>query len=146
MLDGEAGALAALPIDHDVPPAAAAGGETAARQALQVFLDEALADYGEVLFLSSTDGMAGEAGELFRDLVPRAPDNPKVMWYGGIAAFEDGDDEQGTRLWTRLLDMNPPDAMRQIIEQEARAMERVIARAPEQWTTLFFPIWEDARA
>ena len=35
------------------------------------------------------------------------------------------------------------EAMRQIIEQEVRAMERVIARAPEQWTTLFFPIWED---
>ena len=35
------------------------------------------------------------------------------------------------------------EATRQILEQEARAMERVIARAPEQWTTLFFPIWED---
>jgi KDO2-lipid IV(A) lauroyltransferase len=38
------------------------------------------------------------------------------------------------------------EATRQIIEQEARAMERVIARAPEQWTTLFFPIWEDEEA
>lgn len=37
------------------------------------------------------------------------------------------------------------EATRQIIEQEARAMERVIARAPEQWTTLFFPIWDDER-
>jgi lauroyl/myristoyl acyltransferase len=35
------------------------------------------------------------------------------------------------------------EAVRQLIEQEVRAMERVIARAPEQWTTLFFPIWED---
>jgi len=35
------------------------------------------------------------------------------------------------------------EATRQLVEQEARAMERVIARAPEQWTTLFFPIWED---
>ena len=37
------------------------------------------------------------------------------------------------------------EALRQIIEQEVRAMEQVIARAPEQWTTLFFPIWEDER-
>jgi cytochrome c-type biogenesis protein CcmH len=93
----------------------------------------ALADYGEVLFLSSADGMAGEAGELFRDLVPRAPDNPKVMWYGGIAAFEDGDDEQGTRLWTRLLDMNPPDAMRQIIEE--RIGPAAAAEAPSAAAT-----------
>ena len=34
------------------------------------------------------------------------------------------------------------DATRSIIEQEARAFERIIARAPEQWTTLFFPIWK----
>jgi len=47
LLDGDPGALAALPIDHQVRPAATAGGETAARQALRVFLDDALPDYGE---------------------------------------------------------------------------------------------------
>jgi len=35
------------------------------------------------------------------------------------------------------------EATRSIIEQEARAFERLIARAPEQWTTLFFAIWKD---
>ena len=35
------------------------------------------------------------------------------------------------------------EATRQIMEQEVRAMERVIARAPEQWTTLFYPVWSD---
>jgi KDO2-lipid IV(A) lauroyltransferase len=35
------------------------------------------------------------------------------------------------------------EATRSILEQEARAFERIIGRAPEQWTTLFFPIWED---
>jgi KDO2-lipid IV(A) lauroyltransferase len=34
-------------------------------------------------------------------------------------------------------------AVRSIIDQEARAFERIVARAPEQWSTLFFPIWED---
>lgn len=37
-------------------------------------------------------------------------------------------------------------ATRAILEQEARHFERIIARAPEQWTTLFFPIWEDEEA
>jgi KDO2-lipid IV(A) lauroyltransferase len=36
------------------------------------------------------------------------------------------------------------EATRSILEQEARAFERIIARAPEQWTTLFFPIWAAA--
>jgi KDO2-lipid IV(A) lauroyltransferase len=34
-------------------------------------------------------------------------------------------------------------AVRSIIEQEARAFERIVARAPEQWSTLSFPIWGD---
>jgi KDO2-lipid IV(A) lauroyltransferase len=34
------------------------------------------------------------------------------------------------------------EATRAIMEQEARHFERIIARAPEQWTTLLFPIWE----
>jgi len=35
------------------------------------------------------------------------------------------------------------EATRSIIEQEARAFERIISRAPEQWTTLFYAIWSD---
>jgi KDO2-lipid IV(A) lauroyltransferase len=34
-------------------------------------------------------------------------------------------------------------AVRAILEQEVRAFERIIARAPEQWTTVLFPIWDD---
>jgi KDO2-lipid IV(A) lauroyltransferase len=35
------------------------------------------------------------------------------------------------------------EATRSILDQEARAFERIIARAPEQWTTLLFRIWDD---
>jgi len=35
------------------------------------------------------------------------------------------------------------EATRSILEQEARAFERIVARAPDQWTTLFYPIWSD---
>jgi KDO2-lipid IV(A) lauroyltransferase len=34
------------------------------------------------------------------------------------------------------------DRLRQVLEQEARLLERTVARAPEQWWSLFFPIWE----
>ena len=101
---------------------------------------DALADYGEALFLSDPVGMDGEAGPLFLDLVQRTPDNPKVMWYGGLAAFETGDEAQGRRLWTRLLDMNPPDAMRRMIEDrigveatgQAPAVAETTKSAPPQ--------------
>ena len=32
--------------------------------------------------------------------------------------------------------------LRFVLEQEARLLERMVARAPEQWWSLFFPIWE----
>lgn len=35
------------------------------------------------------------------------------------------------------------EAARSMLEQQARGFEQVIARSPEQWTTLFFRIWED---
>jgi hypothetical protein len=38
------------------------------------------------------------------------------------------------RAWTRAF-----------LEAEARAFERVIADAPEQWWTIFFPIWDEPR-
>ncbi|MFV2064396.1 MAG: lysophospholipid acyltransferase family protein [Chloroflexota bacterium] len=35
------------------------------------------------------------------------------------------------------------EVTRSALEQEARAIEEIVARAPEQWTTLFFVIWKD---
>ena len=44
----------------------------------------------------------------------------------------------------------PPGSLRQrvqdLLDQQARAFEQLIAVAPEQWWTLFFPIWTDQDA
>ena len=34
-------------------------------------------------------------------------------------------------------------AVGSILEQEVRAFERLVAKAPEQWSTAMFPIWDD---
>lgn len=79
------------------------------------------ADYAEALFLSDPAGMNGEAGLMFEQLLAETPDNPKVIWYSGFAAFAGGDEVTGRALWTRLLEMNPPEPMRLIIEQRLGA-------------------------
>jgi lauroyl/myristoyl acyltransferase len=43
---------------------------------------------------------------------------------------------------------SPPEGplrerVRALIEEQARAFEQLIGRAPEQWWTIFFPIWPD---
>ena len=48
LLGGSASAVKALPIDHDVPPVAMHGGARAARVALETFVAERLARYGEL--------------------------------------------------------------------------------------------------
>jgi deoxyribodipyrimidine photo-lyase len=47
LLDGSRSALAALPIDHDVPVVSLKGGTVAARKALQAFVAQRLASYHE---------------------------------------------------------------------------------------------------
>jgi phosphatidylinositol dimannoside acyltransferase len=50
------------------------------------------------------------------------------------------------------MPIRPPEgaarqhAVRAILESQARAFERIVAEAPEQWSTLFFPIWEEGGA
>ncbi len=77
----------------------------------------ARADYAEALFLSDPAGPSGLAGQIFTEMVEQAPDNPKVMWYGGYVAFESGNEERGRELWSELLTRNPPAPIRRIIEE-----------------------------
>ncbi len=77
----------------------------------------ARADYAEALFLSDPAGPNGSAGRMFTEMVGEAPDNPKVMWYGGFVAFETGQEQQGRELWSALLTRNPPEPIRRVIEE-----------------------------
>lgn len=92
---------------------------------------ELRADYAEAVFLSDPAGMRGAAGAMFAELLTETPDNPKVIWYGGFAAFEQGDEARGRALWSRLLDMNPPEPMRLIIEQRLATADAGATTAPE---------------
>jgi cytochrome c-type biogenesis protein CcmH len=95
----------------------------------------ARADYAEALAMSDPAGLKGEAGEIFRELVPTASDNPKVLWYGGLIAFESGDTAEGRRLWIAILELNPPESLRQIVEQRLKETESGMSSEPAQAAT-----------
>jgi lauroyl/myristoyl acyltransferase len=92
----------------------------------------------------------GSAVQLFGGPV-RLPIGPALLSVQtGASLFLEAIERTGPGEWLgHTIPLRPEpgatrrEATRQILEQEVRAMERVIARAPEQWTTLFFPIWED---
>ncbi len=92
----------------------------------------------------------GRAVELFGGPV-RLPIGPAMLSVQtGAPLYLEAIERTGPGEWLgHTVPLRPPEgaqgraATRAILEQEARAMERIIARAPEQWTTLFFRIWED---
>ena len=65
-----------------------------------------------------------------------------------VAARRTSDGEYRARL--ERVEMPSSGSQRErltgFLEAEARAFERAIADAPEQWWTLFFPIWDDIPA
>lgn len=89
------------------------------------------ADYAESLAMSDPEGLSGEAGTLFRKLVEEAPQQPKVLWYAGLTEFEAGNEDQGREYWGRLLELDPPEQLRQIIvERLAPAPASAAGEAP----------------
>jgi len=81
----------------------------------------------------------------------RVPIGPAILSVQtGAPLYLQAVERTGPGEWLgHTIPLRPPpgakrrEATRSIMEQEVRAFERVVARAPEQWTTLFFPIWED---
>jgi KDO2-lipid IV(A) lauroyltransferase len=84
----------------------------------------------------------------------RLPIGPAMLAVGtGAPLYVQAIERTGPGEWLgHTVRLRPPDgatrreATRSILEQEARTFERIIARAPEQWTTLFFRIWEEGAA
>jgi cytochrome c-type biogenesis protein CcmH len=47
------------------------------------------------------------AAAAFRDILERAPDEPRALWWVGMAAVEAGRRDEALALWTRLRDGLP---------------------------------------
>jgi cytochrome c-type biogenesis protein CcmH len=90
-------------------------------------LDESsqlLADYAEVLALSSTEQqLAGKPTELFVKALKLDPDNQKALWLAGMAAFQKEDFSTARTHWTRLTRSLPADS------EDARIINENIAEA-----------------
>jgi lauroyl/myristoyl acyltransferase len=111
------------------------------------------AGQGVALVADRVIGGAGAAVTLF-GAPARLPRGPAIL------AVESGADtfivtmtRIGWRRWSARLDqMNvPPTGSRRekiaaVIADEVRILEETVGRAPEQWWSLFFPIWSDAPA
>jgi len=79
---------------------------------------QTLADLGEVLLLTDRAALHGRAGELFDSALAIVPDNPKALFYAGMAAIQRGDKELGATYWQTLLASSPPENIQAILRPQ----------------------------
>lgn len=72
----------------------------------------------EALALADQESLSGRAGQLFEAALEKAPNHPKALWYGAIAALQDGDLRRGRDRLQQLLAQEPPEELRGLLQRQ----------------------------
>lgn len=94
---------------------------------------QTLVDLGEAVWMQNQRSLTGRAAELFEHAIATSPDNPKVLFYAGLAAMERGERFLAADRWETLLATSPPEGIRDILRQrvaELRGEEPPVEAAP----------------
>ena len=84
--------------------------------------DDLRLTFAEAQILSDRSSLGGDAGRLVEEVLANQPANPKALWYGGLAAFEQGREEDVKARWSRLLAMNPPPEIAKMLRTQLAAL------------------------
>jgi cytochrome c-type biogenesis protein CcmH len=85
---------------------------------------EAIVGLGEALVMTDEASLSGRAGHLFDEALARAPNHPKALWYGSIAALQAGDLRRGRDRLQLLLAQNPPQRLREVLERQIQDLDQ----------------------
>ena len=88
---------------------------------------EAVIGLGEALALTDEASLTGRAGQLFDAALAMAPNHPKALWYGGVAALRTGDLRLGRDRLQMLLAQNPPEEIRGVLARQIQDLDEQIA-------------------
>jgi cytochrome c-type biogenesis protein CcmH len=95
---------------------------------------EAALGLGEALYNSERSDLAGRSGQLFEQALKLEPTSVKALFYSALAASERNELPLARERFTRLLQADPPDNVREVIRQHIQAlesMEKMAASAPD---------------
>jgi cytochrome c-type biogenesis protein CcmH len=90
---------------------------------------EAIVGLGEALVMTDEASLAGRAGKLFDAALAKAPNHPKALWYGSIAALQAGDLRRGRDRLQLLLAQNPPEQLRSVLERQIQDLDQQLSEA-----------------
>jgi len=86
-------------------------------------------ELAEVDILLDRANLGGDAGQVVEQVLSAEPDNPKALFYGGMAALARGDADAVRMRWQKLLAMSPPDNIRELLEQQLAQLDPGAAAA-----------------
>ncbi len=84
--------------------------------------DDLKLTFAEAQILSDRSSLSGDAGRLVDEVLANQPSNPKALWYGGLAAFEQGREDDVKARWSKLLGMNPPPEIAKMLRTQLAAL------------------------
>ena len=111
-----------------------AGAARAYEQALTASNNEnvdAMIGLAESLTLVDQNALTGRAGELLERALTKAPNHPKALWYGGLAALRSGELAKGRERLQQLLAQNPPEEIRSVIERQIADVDQQLGGGGE---------------
>jgi cytochrome c-type biogenesis protein CcmH len=84
--------------------------------------NELKVSYAEAQVLADRAALAGDAGPLFEEVLAAEPNNMKALWYGGLVALEAGKEADFQARWTRLLELDPPEDLANVVRGQLAAL------------------------
>jgi cytochrome c-type biogenesis protein CcmH len=93
--------------------------------------DELRLALGEAEALADRQSLVGEAGELFETVLANDPGNAKALWYGGLSALLSGKAETARQRWSKLLELDPPEAVAQVLREQLVQLGGRVAAQPD---------------
>jgi cytochrome c-type biogenesis protein CcmH len=84
---------------------------------------DAIVGVAEMLLAQDFEQIRGAAGHLFDRALLIEPDNPKALLYSGFAALSRGEPSGARERFQRLLALNPPPQIRDIINKQLLALD-----------------------
>jgi cytochrome c-type biogenesis protein CcmH len=84
---------------------------------------EALMGLGDALINGGLGDFSGPAGRMFEKALEIEPNSVKALFYSAIAARERNELPVARERFARLLEADPPQEVRQVIEEQLRAVD-----------------------
>jgi cytochrome c-type biogenesis protein CcmH len=78
--------------------------------------------YAEAQVLNDRAALAGEAGQLFEEVLGADPSNAKALWYGGHVALQMGREDVAKARWSQLLELSLPYEVETMLKQQLAAL------------------------